>query len=130
MMQICLKQKTRLNFNCCGQSCNVTEQTASLEPDSSSSAREIPCLLRHLKLHKSVYSNPQSSELCVTRSNILQLIPDIPRSLNTLLCRRPLLLIQYTHSCPPNLEAASSSHILRTSGVVVQLPTFNITVDS
>ena len=118
-MQTWLKQKTRPNFNCCGHGCDVTEQTASWEPDSSSSTREIPHLSWHLKLHKRVYNSPQSWELRVTRSNILQLIPDKPPSLSTLLCRRPLLLIQYTHSCPPSLEAASSFHILRTSGVVV-----------
>jgi len=119
MMQMWLKQETRPNFNCCGPGCDVTEQIASWEPYSSSSTREIPCILWHLKLHKRVYNNPQSSELRVTCSNILRLIPDKPPSRSTLLCRRPLLLMQYTHSCPPKFEAASSYHILRTSGVVV-----------
>jgi len=117
-MQIWLKQKTRPNFNCCGPGCSVMEQTVSREPDSSSSTREIPCLLWHLKLHKRVYNNPQSSELCVTHSNVLRLIPDKPASLATHYFVA-VLTVNSIHSQLPSEPAAASFHILRTSGIAV-----------
>ena len=86
IMQMCLKEKTRLSFNCCGhgtpwsnllpEKLTVTKLLVSSLPLTESAATQM-CL--------------QVSKLCVAFGKIFRLIPDKPPSQGPLYRRRPLL---------------------------------------